>query len=134
MIDSVRYSITFASRTKQNYVFTETQIANKFVSLDFYVAALCNLGFKICVSYIEQVWPPLVYAVYSLARFVIADAQAWQIVEFFFVSTWDFLFKPGFLGDYMRFSKKISLAALDLASIRQPLGSVLVVIFYKCGK
>jgi len=29
------------------------------VFLDFYVAALCNLGFKICGSSIEQVWPPL---------------------------------------------------------------------------
>jgi len=28
---------------------------------DFYVAALCNLGFTICGSYIEQVWPTLVY-------------------------------------------------------------------------
>jgi len=25
------------------------------------VATLCNLGFTICGSYIEQVWPPLVY-------------------------------------------------------------------------
>jgi len=32
------------------------------VSSDFYVAALCNLGFTICGSYIEQVWPPLIYA------------------------------------------------------------------------
>jgi len=30
------------------------------VSLDFYVAALCNLGFTLCGSYLEQVWPPLV--------------------------------------------------------------------------
>jgi len=33
----------------------------QFVFLDFYVAALCNLGFTICGSYIEQVWPPLLY-------------------------------------------------------------------------
>jgi len=32
------------------------------VFLDFYVAALCNLGFTICGSYTEQVWPPLVYS------------------------------------------------------------------------
>jgi len=29
------------------------------VLLDFYVADLCTLGFTICSSYIEQVWPPL---------------------------------------------------------------------------
>ena len=35
--------------------------------LDFYVVvtALRNLGFKICGSYIQQVWPPLVYNVPS---------------------------------------------------------------------
>jgi len=32
------------------------------VFFGFYVAALCNLGFTICGSYIEQVWPPLVYS------------------------------------------------------------------------
>jgi len=37
------------------------QIANKFVFLDFYVAALSNLDFKNCGSYIEHVWPPLYY-------------------------------------------------------------------------
>jgi len=31
--------------------------------LDFYVAALCNLGFTICSSYIEQVRPPPPYNV-----------------------------------------------------------------------
>jgi len=31
------------------------------VFLDFYVEALSNLGFTICGSYIEQVWPPLKY-------------------------------------------------------------------------
>jgi len=30
------------------------------VFLDFYIAALCNLGFTIRGSYIEQVWPTLV--------------------------------------------------------------------------
>ena len=29
--------------------------------LDFFVAALCNLGFAICSSYKGQVWPPLLY-------------------------------------------------------------------------
>jgi len=33
----------------------------QFVFSDFYVAALCNLGFTICGSYIEQVWSPLIY-------------------------------------------------------------------------
>jgi len=33
----------------------------KIAFLDFYVAALCNLGFTICGSYMEQVWPPLEY-------------------------------------------------------------------------
>jgi len=38
------------------------EIANKFVFLAFYVAALCNLGFTICGSYIEQVLaPPDIY-------------------------------------------------------------------------
>jgi len=27
---------------------------------------LCNLGFTICGSYIEQVWPPLLYASFTL--------------------------------------------------------------------
>ena len=40
---------------KMNYDVTEAQIINKFVFLDFHVAALCNLGFAICGSYIEQV-------------------------------------------------------------------------------
>jgi len=31
------------------------------VYLDFYDAALCNLGFMICGSYKELVWPPLLY-------------------------------------------------------------------------
>jgi len=37
----------------------------EFVFLEFYVAALCNLGFTICGSYIEQVWPPLAYYIKS---------------------------------------------------------------------
>jgi len=44
---------------KTNYDVTEAYIANKFVYLNFYVAAQCNLGFTISGSYIEQVWPPL---------------------------------------------------------------------------
>jgi len=44
----------------------EAYIANEFVFLDFYVAALCcNLGFAICGSNIEQDWPPLVYSMPS---------------------------------------------------------------------
>ena len=53
------YSVAFASRSENNYDVTEAQIANKFVVLDFYVAAFCNFGFTICGSHIEQVWPPL---------------------------------------------------------------------------
>jgi len=53
------YSVAFASRSEKNYDVTEAQIANKFVVLDFYVAAFCNFGFTICGSHIEQVWPPL---------------------------------------------------------------------------
>ena len=30
--------------------------------LDFYVAALCNLGFTIRGLYLKQVWPPLLYS------------------------------------------------------------------------
>jgi len=58
---SVPYSFTFASCSKKNYVVTEALIANIFVFLDIYVAAHFNLGFTICGSNIEQVWPPLVY-------------------------------------------------------------------------
>jgi len=32
------------------------------VFLDFYVGALSNLGYTICGSYTEQVWPPLAYS------------------------------------------------------------------------
>jgi len=35
-------------------------MSNKFEFSNFYIV-LCNLGFTICGSYIEQVWPPLVY-------------------------------------------------------------------------
>jgi len=59
VVATVPYSITFASRSKKNYDVTEARIANKFVFLHFYVAALYNLGFTICGSYIEQVWPLL---------------------------------------------------------------------------
>jgi len=43
----------------KDYDVTEAWIANKFVFLDFYVAALCDVGFTICGSYMVQVWPPL---------------------------------------------------------------------------
>ena len=49
------YSFTFASRSKISYDVTEAEIINKLVFLDFHVAALCNLGFAICGSYIKQV-------------------------------------------------------------------------------
>jgi len=39
VVAGVPYSITFASRYKNNYV-TEAQIANKFAFLEFYVAGL----------------------------------------------------------------------------------------------
>jgi len=60
VVASVPYNITFASRSKKNYDVTEASIANKFVFSNFYVAALDNLGFTICGSFIEQIWPPLV--------------------------------------------------------------------------
>jgi len=47
----------------------EVKIANKFVFLDFYAAALCNLRFKRCGSYMEQVWPPLQLSVDLGCRF-----------------------------------------------------------------
>jgi len=59
VVASVGCSIAFASRPKKNYEVTEAQIANKQVFLDFFVAALCNLSFTMCGSYIEQVWPLL---------------------------------------------------------------------------
>jgi len=31
--------------------------------LDFCGAALCNLDFIICGSYIQEVWPPLLYRI-----------------------------------------------------------------------
>jgi len=37
----VLWQFTFPSRSKKTYV-TETQIANKFVFLDFHLAPLCN--------------------------------------------------------------------------------------------
>jgi len=59
VVASVPNSITFASRSKKNYGVTEELIANKIVFLDFHVAALSNLAFTICGSYIEHVWPTL---------------------------------------------------------------------------
>jgi len=59
VVASVPCSFAFARHSKKNYV-TKTWIANKIVFLD-YVAALCNLGFTKCGSYMEQVWPPLHY-------------------------------------------------------------------------
>ena len=56
------FSITFVSRSNKDYDVTEAHNANKFVFLDFYVAAFCNLGFTICGSYTEQIWQPLNYA------------------------------------------------------------------------
>ena len=52
-------SVPLESRSKKNYGVTKIETAKKIVVLDFYVAALCNLGFTICGSHIEQVWPPL---------------------------------------------------------------------------
>ena len=39
----------------KNYDVTEAYIAKQIMFLDFYVAALCHLGFTICGSYMEQV-------------------------------------------------------------------------------
>jgi len=66
------------------------------VFLDFYVAALCNLAFMICGSYIEHVWPPLLYnnvvrssknkmVSYAMMRtFLAAGGCTWQMVDFIF--------------------------------------------------
>jgi len=59
VVASVLRSITFENRSKKNDDVTEAWIANKFVVLDFYVAALRNLAFTICSSYMQQVWSPL---------------------------------------------------------------------------
>ena len=59
VVASVPCYITFASRYKKHV--TEAKIANKFVFSDFNVAALCNLGFTMSSSYVEQVWPSLIY-------------------------------------------------------------------------
>jgi len=42
---------------------------------DFHVAALCNWSFPICSSYIEQVWPPLVYII-SKQKFIVETGVA----------------------------------------------------------
>jgi len=65
VVASVPYGITFASRAKKYYDVTEVQIAINFLFLDFSAEDLCNLGSAICGSYVEQVWPPLLYT-YSL--------------------------------------------------------------------
>jgi len=67
--------------TKRSYDVTEAQITNKFEFLDFYVAALCNLGFRICGSYIGQVWPPL-YDFLASAWSILTNLQ---IIEKFLV-------------------------------------------------
>jgi len=61
VVASVPYSINFVSCSKKNYVTEANRLMCFF--LDFYVAALCNLSFMICGSYIEQVWTPLLYAI-----------------------------------------------------------------------
>ena len=58
VVTSVPYSITFASRCKKLLCHRSVD-CKKFVYLDFYVAAFCNLGCTICGSYMEQVWPTL---------------------------------------------------------------------------
>ena len=55
MVASVPYGISFASHSKKNCDFIEAYITYKLVFLDFYVAAPCNLAFKICGSYVERV-------------------------------------------------------------------------------
>ena len=45
---------------KRIMVSQKREIANTFMFSDFYVAVPCNLGFTICGSYIEQVWPSLI--------------------------------------------------------------------------
>ena len=74
MVASVSYCITFASGSKKTIISQKRRLQLnscfwnfmfEFVFLEFYVAALCNLGFTICGSYIEQVWPPLAYYIKS---------------------------------------------------------------------
>jgi len=59
-------------------------VANKFVFLDFYVAALCNLGFTICGSYTEQVWPALPYIACLHGAFhcglIVAFGRLWLFI------------------------------------------------------
>jgi len=91
---SVAYSITFASRSQKNYDVTEAKIANKFVFLYFYVAALCNLVFTICGSYIQQVWPPLPQLVFNSfysTRTILYDLFIFvDIFRWLFASNWTF--------------------------------------------
>ena len=68
MVDSVPYSITVASRYKKNYMSQKRRLQMN-VFLDFYVAVLCNVDFTICGSYMEQVWPHLVYGVGALPAY-----------------------------------------------------------------
>ena len=46
--------------------------------LDFYVAAFCNLGFAICGSCMEQVWPPLVWSIWWTFSRLFLDANPMQ--------------------------------------------------------
>jgi len=58
VVTSVPYSITFASRYKKLWCHRNVDCKKIRVFSLCYVAALCNLGFTIWGSYMEQVWPP----------------------------------------------------------------------------
>jgi len=81
VVASVPYSNIFASRSETNYDVTEAWIANKFVFLDFYVAALSNLRFTICGSYIEQVWPPLPSRHFRIHSFYLGNRHTKKIYK-----------------------------------------------------
>ena len=74
-------------------------------------------------------------SMYSPARFVMSKYGRQQKTSSNFVFTWDFLLKFAFLVNVYGVFPKISfIDSMDLAFNPQQLGSVLEVIFYKCGK
>jgi len=55
---------------------------------DFYVAALCNLCFTTCGSYMEQVWPPLLYSIRAVT--VGTDNEEQSVASFSAHPNWLF--------------------------------------------
>jgi len=83
MVASVPCSTTLASCSKKNYDVTEAQIANTFAFLDFHVAALCDLCFTICNSYIEQVWPPMLYTTKPGVHNLQLYGRMWPLIKIY---------------------------------------------------